>query len=155
MASATLTAPLDVLKTRLQSTYYQQHLAAARAARGLPPIETMTFARSSLLHIRETGETHLVCYKDGCEYKKFVSKRTPRKTKAQKEAEAAAAAAAAGESGAADEAEAPKKPAAKKTAAKKTTAKKTTAKKTAARKTARARRRSFRTASPDAGMCGC
>ncbi|KAK3216966.1 hypothetical protein GRF29_1g1554041 [Pseudopithomyces chartarum] len=56
MASATLTAPLDVLKTRLQSTYYQQHLAAARAARGLPPIETMTFARSSLLHIRETGE---------------------------------------------------------------------------------------------------
>ena len=56
MASATLTAPLDVLKTRLQSTYYQQHLAAARTARGLPPIETMTFARSSLLHIRETGE---------------------------------------------------------------------------------------------------
>lgn len=56
MASATLTAPLDVLKTRLQSTYYQQHLVAARAARGLPPIETMSFARSSLLHIRETGE---------------------------------------------------------------------------------------------------
>jgi len=56
MASATLTAPLDVLKTRLQSTYYQQHLAAARAARGLPPIETMSFARSSLLHVRETGE---------------------------------------------------------------------------------------------------
>jgi solute carrier family 25 protein 33/36 len=56
MASATLTAPLDVLKTRLQSTYYQHHLAAARSARGLPPIETMSFARSSLLHIRETGE---------------------------------------------------------------------------------------------------
>lgn len=56
MASATLTAPLDVLKTRLQSTYYQQHLAAVRTARGLPPIETMSFARSSLLHIRETGE---------------------------------------------------------------------------------------------------
>lgn len=56
MASATLTAPLDVLKTRLQSTYYQQHLAASRAARGLPPIESMSFARSSLLHIRETGE---------------------------------------------------------------------------------------------------
>lgn len=56
MASATLTAPLDVLKTRLQSTYYQQHLVAMRTARGLPPIETMTFARSSLLHIRETGE---------------------------------------------------------------------------------------------------
>jgi solute carrier family 25 protein 33/36 len=56
MASATLTAPLDVLKTRLQSTFYQQHLAAMRAARGLPPIESMSFARSSLLHIRETGE---------------------------------------------------------------------------------------------------
>lgn len=56
MASATLTAPLDVLKTRLQSTYYQQHLAAMRTARGLPPIETMSLARSSLLHIRETGE---------------------------------------------------------------------------------------------------
>ncbi|KAH7381678.1 mitochondrial carrier domain-containing protein [Pyrenochaeta sp. MPI-SDFR-AT-0127] len=56
MASATLTAPLDVLKTRLQSTYYQQHLAAMRTARGIPPIETMSFTRSSLLHIRETGE---------------------------------------------------------------------------------------------------
>lgn len=56
MASATLTAPLDVLKTRLQSTFYQQHLVALRTARGLPPIETMSFARSSLLHIRETGE---------------------------------------------------------------------------------------------------
>ncbi|KAF2265312.1 mitochondrial carrier protein-like protein rim2 [Lojkania enalia] len=56
MASATLTAPLDVLKTRLQSTYYQQHLAAARAARGLPPIESMSLLRSSILHIRETGE---------------------------------------------------------------------------------------------------
>ena len=56
MASATLTAPLDVLKTRLQSTYYQHHLVAARSARGLPPIESMSFARSSLLHIRETGE---------------------------------------------------------------------------------------------------
>lgn len=56
MASATLTAPLDVLKTRLQSTYYQQHLVAVRKARGLPPIETMSLARSSLLHVRETGE---------------------------------------------------------------------------------------------------
>ncbi|KAF2021728.1 mitochondrial carrier protein-like protein rim2 [Aaosphaeria arxii CBS 175.79] len=56
MASATLTAPLDVLKTRLQSTYYQHHLVAQRSARGLPPIETMSLARSSLLHIRETGE---------------------------------------------------------------------------------------------------
>lgn len=89
---------------------------------------------------RETGETHLVCYKDGCEYKKFISKRTPRKTKAQKEAEAAAAAAAAGETGAetAETAEeAPKKKTTRKTTAKKTTAKKTTAKKTTTRKTAK------------------
>ncbi|KAF2757292.1 mitochondrial carrier protein-like protein rim2 [Pseudovirgaria hyperparasitica] len=54
MAAATLTAPLDVLKTRLQSTYYQQQLVASRHARGLPPIETMSFTRSSLLHVRET-----------------------------------------------------------------------------------------------------
>lgn len=54
MASATLTAPLDVLKTRLQSTYYQQHLAASRSARGLPSIETMSLSRSSLQHVRET-----------------------------------------------------------------------------------------------------
>lgn len=80
---------------------------------------------------RETGETHLMCYKDGCEYKKFVSKRKPRKTKAQKEAEAAAAA----EAGESTE-ETPEKT--RKTAAKKTTAKKTkktTAKKTTTRKT--------------------
>ncbi|ORY11538.1 mitochondrial carrier domain-containing protein [Clohesyomyces aquaticus] len=56
MASATVTAPLDVLKTRLQSTYYQQHLVSARSLRGLPPIESMSLFRSSLLHIRETGE---------------------------------------------------------------------------------------------------
>ena len=78
---------------------------------------------------RETGETHLVCYKDGCEYKKFVSKRTPRKTKAQKEAEAAAA----GETGSQpveEAAEAPKKKTTRKTAAKKTTAKKTATRRT-------------------------
>ncbi len=92
---------------------------------------------------RETGETHLVCYKDGCDYKKFISKRTPRKTKAQKEAEAAAAGEATDESKPARRTA--KKTAAKKTASKKTTkttkktaAKKTTAKKTAAKKTAAA-----------------
>lgn len=54
MASATLTSPLDVLKTRLQSTYYQAFLATSRANRGLPPIESMSFSRASLLHVRET-----------------------------------------------------------------------------------------------------
>ncbi len=80
---------------------------------------------------RETGEAHFVCYKEGCGYKEFISKRTPRKTKAQKEAEAAAAA----ENGETIENAAEDKP--KKTAKKttKSTAKKTTAKKTAAKKT--------------------
>ena len=80
---------------------------------------------------RETGEAHFVCYKEGCGYKEFISKRTPRKTKAQKEAEAAAAA----ENGETIENAAEDKP--KKTAKKttKSTAKKSTAKKTAAKKT--------------------
>ncbi|KAF2397498.1 mitochondrial carrier protein-like protein rim2 [Trichodelitschia bisporula] len=54
MTSATLTAPLDVLKTRLQSDYYKQQLQASRATRGIPNPSTMSFTRSSLLHIRET-----------------------------------------------------------------------------------------------------
>ena len=81
---------------------------------------------------RETGEAHFVCYKEGCGYKEFISKRTPRKTKAQKEAEAAAAAAENGET-VENAAEEKTKKTAKKTT--KSTAKKTTAKKTAAKKT--------------------
>ena len=42
-AAATLTAPFDVLKTRLQSDYYHQQLLASRAARGVPPPSTMSF----------------------------------------------------------------------------------------------------------------
>ena len=78
---------------------------------------------------RETGEAHFVCYKEGCGYKEFISKRTPRKTKAQKEAEAAAENGETAENAAEDK---PKKTAKKTT---KSTAKKTTAKKTAAKKT--------------------
>ena len=86
---------------------------------------------------RETGEAHFVCYKEGCGYKEFISKRTPRKTKAQKEAEAAAAAAENGETVENAAEEKPKKTAKKttKSTAKKTTAKKTTAKKTTTKKT--------------------
>jgi solute carrier family 25, member 33/36 len=54
MASAALTAPLDVLKTRLQSDYYQGQLAASRLARGVPPPSSMSFGRSAALHFRET-----------------------------------------------------------------------------------------------------
>ncbi|MGM9616029.1 type I DNA topoisomerase [Butyricicoccus sp.] len=81
---------------------------------------------------RETGEAHFMCYKEGCGYKEFISKRTPRKTKAQKEAEAAAAAAENGETVENAAEDKPKKTAKKTT---KSTAKKTTAKKTAAKKT--------------------
>lgn len=54
MAAATLTAPLDVMRTRLQSNFYQAQLAASRAASGIPPPSQLSFARASLLHIQET-----------------------------------------------------------------------------------------------------
>jgi len=54
MSAAIVTAPLDVLKTRLQSDFYQGQLAASRAARGVPPLHTLSIPRSAALHIRET-----------------------------------------------------------------------------------------------------
>ncbi|CAK4034904.1 mitochondrial carrier [Lecanosticta acicola] len=56
MTAATLTSPLDVLKTRLQSTFYQDQLAAIRAQKGIPPPHTMGLLRASWLHITETGQ---------------------------------------------------------------------------------------------------
>lgn len=56
MTAATLTSPLDVLKTRLQSTFYQASLAASRSAKGIPPPHELPLARAALLHIRETGQ---------------------------------------------------------------------------------------------------
>lgn len=56
MTSATLTSPLDVLKTRLQSTFYQDHLAALRTAKGIPSPDKLPFLRAALLHISETGQ---------------------------------------------------------------------------------------------------
>lgn len=55
MTAATLTSPLDVLKTRLQSTFYQEQLAATRAARGIPPPSQLPLMRAAWLHISETG----------------------------------------------------------------------------------------------------
>lgn len=54
MTAATLTSPLDVLKTRLQSDYYQSQIASSRAVRGIPPPSQIPFARSALLHFSET-----------------------------------------------------------------------------------------------------
>jgi solute carrier family 25 protein 33/36 len=54
MSSAVLTAPLEVLKTRLQSTFYQDHLSALRTAKGIPHPSQMNLARASVLHITET-----------------------------------------------------------------------------------------------------
>jgi solute carrier family 25 protein 33/36 len=54
MTAATLTSPLDVLKTRLQSDFYQGQIAASRAARGIPPPSTMSLPRSAMLHFSET-----------------------------------------------------------------------------------------------------
>ena len=64
MAAATLTAPLDVLKTRLQSDFYQAQLAQTRAAKGISPHAHLSAFRSGLLHFRETfqilGSVHRV-----------------------------------------------------------------------------------------------
>ena len=54
MTSSIATAPLDVLKTRLQSDFYQTQLASARASKGLPPLSSLSLPRSALLHIGET-----------------------------------------------------------------------------------------------------
>lgn len=54
MTAALLTSPLDVLKTRLQSDFYQSQLVASRAVRGVPPPESLPFLRSSVAHFRET-----------------------------------------------------------------------------------------------------
>lgn len=54
LTSATLTSPLDVLKTRLQSDFYQFQLVESRKARGIPPPSHLSVARGALLHFRET-----------------------------------------------------------------------------------------------------
>ncbi|KAN0106287.1 mitochondrial carrier [Hyaloscypha variabilis] len=64
MTAATLTAPLDVLKTRLQSDFYQAQLAQSRLAKGISPHAHLSPFRSGLLHFRETfqilGSVHRV-----------------------------------------------------------------------------------------------
>ena len=63
MTSATLTSPLDVLKTRLQSDFYQDHIVASRKARGIPPPHTLGFIRSGVLHFGETFQILFTIHK--------------------------------------------------------------------------------------------
>lgn len=54
MTAATLTSPLDVLKTRLQSDFYQRQLSENRTRLGISPHAHLSPLRSGLLHFRET-----------------------------------------------------------------------------------------------------
>src|SRR5271167_3639016 len=54
MTAAAVTAPLDVLKTRLQSDFYQGQLAANRCRLGISPQTYLSPIRSGLLHFQET-----------------------------------------------------------------------------------------------------
>ncbi|CAG8983097.1 hypothetical protein HYALB_00004539 [Hymenoscyphus albidus] len=64
MTAAAVTAPLDVLKTRLQSDFYQQQLSQSRLAKGISPHAHLSAFRSGILHFRETfqilGSVHRV-----------------------------------------------------------------------------------------------
>ncbi|CZT04598.1 hypothetical protein WAI453_007792 [Rhynchosporium graminicola] len=64
MTAAAMTAPLDVLKTRLQSDFYQAQLSQTRLAKGISPHAHLSAFRSGLLHFRETfqilGSVHRV-----------------------------------------------------------------------------------------------
>ncbi|KAG5921553.1 hypothetical protein E4U42_005792 [Claviceps africana] len=55
MTAATLTAPLDVLKTRLQSDIYQAQLRAARLAKG-QALTGLNPARAAVYHLTDTLE---------------------------------------------------------------------------------------------------
>ncbi|TID16821.1 mitochondrial carrier [Venturia nashicola] len=58
MVSSTLTAPLDLIKTRLQSDFYQHQIEAWRAQKGIHP-SSLSVPRASLLHVRETFQVLL------------------------------------------------------------------------------------------------
>lgn len=64
MTAAALTAPLDVLKTRLQSDFYQAQLTQARLANGVSSHSHLSPVRSAILHFRETfqilGSVHRI-----------------------------------------------------------------------------------------------
>ena len=57
MTAAVLTSPLDVLKTRLQSDFYQAHLRSLKDDKPpLPRHPLLNIPASGLRHLRETGQ---------------------------------------------------------------------------------------------------
>ena len=54
MTAAVLTSPLEVLKTRLQSDFYQSQIAASRKAKGILAPSSLSMTRGALLHFSET-----------------------------------------------------------------------------------------------------
>lgn len=54
IASAISTAPLDVIKTRLQSDFYQNQIAVSRRARGIASAGTLSLPQNAILQFRET-----------------------------------------------------------------------------------------------------
>jgi len=53
MATAILTSPLDVLRTRLQADFYRSHLSLRHSLHSMPPSNS-GYLHTSLRHIRET-----------------------------------------------------------------------------------------------------
>jgi solute carrier family 25 protein 33/36 len=62
MTAATFTAPLDVLKTRLQSDLYQEQLRTSRAAHA-EALGSMSPLRAASYHLRETMQILASVYK--------------------------------------------------------------------------------------------
>lgn len=57
MTAAALTCPLDVLKTRLQSDFYQAQLRELHAQHPLPRQHTLlSIPRAAIFHLQETGQ---------------------------------------------------------------------------------------------------
>lgn len=58
MTAATLTSPLDVLKTRLQSDFYQAQLQELHAQNALPRQQSslVSVPRAAYVHLKETGQ---------------------------------------------------------------------------------------------------
>jgi solute carrier family 25 protein 33/36 len=64
MTAATLTSPLDVLKTRLQSDFYQAQLRELHAAHPLPRKHTLaSVPRAAYVHLQETVQILNSIYK--------------------------------------------------------------------------------------------